>query len=90
MLSIRPATVKDVPLLRSMIRELADYERELDSVEITEEQLAEDGFGENPKYRALIAEWDGQRSGHGWSQRVRPFAHCNRRNGPARQRSAAK
>jgi len=64
MLSIRPATVKDVPLLRSMIRELADYERELDSVEITEEQLAKDGFGEDPKFRALIAEWEGQPAGY--------------------------
>jgi GNAT superfamily N-acetyltransferase len=64
MLSIRPATVKDVPLLRSMIRELADYERELDSVEITEDQLAKDGFGEDPKFRALIAEWEGQPAGY--------------------------
>jgi GNAT superfamily N-acetyltransferase len=64
MLSIRPATVKDVPLLRSMIRELADYEQELDSVEITEDQLAKDGFGEDPKFRALIAEWEGQPAGY--------------------------
>lgn len=64
MLSIRSATVKDVPLLRSMICELADYEHELESVEITEAQLAEDGFGEDPKFRALIAEWDRQPAGY--------------------------
>ena len=64
MLSIRPATLQDVPLLRSMICELAEYERELESVEITEEQLARDGFGEDPKFRALIAEWDGQPAGY--------------------------
>ena len=64
MLSIRLATVKDVPLLRSMIRELAEYERELESVEITDEQLARDGFGEDAKFRALIAEWDGQPAGY--------------------------
>jgi len=29
----------------------------LDSVEITEDQLAKDGCGEDPKFRALIAEW---------------------------------
>jgi GNAT superfamily N-acetyltransferase len=63
-LSIRPATVQDVPSLRAMICELADYERELESVEITEEQLARDGFGESPKFRALIAEWNGQPAGY--------------------------
>jgi GNAT superfamily N-acetyltransferase len=26
--------------------------------------LARDGFGENPKFRALIAEWDGQPAGY--------------------------
>jgi GNAT superfamily N-acetyltransferase len=64
MLSIRPASVEDVGLLRNLIRELADYEKELDSVEITEEQLREDGFGDDPKYRALIAEWDGRPVGY--------------------------
>ena len=64
MLSIRPASVEDVGLLRNLIRELAEYEKELDSVEITEEQLREDGFGDNPKYRALIAEWDGRPVGY--------------------------
>lgn len=64
MLSIRRATLQDVPLLRSMICELADYEHELESVEITEEQLSRDGFGEDPKFRALIAEWKGQPAGY--------------------------
>lgn len=64
MLLIRRATVKDVPLLRSMICELAEYERELESVLITEEQLAKDGFGEDPKFGALIAEWEGQPAGY--------------------------
>ena len=47
-----------------MICELAEYERELESVEITDEQLARDGFGEDPKFRALIAEWDGHPAGY--------------------------
>lgn len=64
MISIRPATVSDVPLLRSLIRELAEFEREVDSVEITEAQLARDGFGDDPLFRALIAEWDGQTAGY--------------------------
>lgn len=64
MLVIRPAGVEDVGLLRSLIRELAEYEKELESVEITEAQLAEDGFGDEPKFRALIAEWEGRPAGY--------------------------
>jgi GNAT superfamily N-acetyltransferase len=60
MLRIRPATIHDCALLRTMIRELAEFERELQQVTIREEDLARDGFGENPRFRALIAEWDGQ------------------------------
>ncbi len=64
MLLIRPATVHDVALLRTMIRELAEYEHELDRVAIREEDLARDGFGEHPRFRALIAEWDGHAAGY--------------------------
>ena len=55
MLSIRPATVNDVKLLVTLIRELAEYEKELDAVKITEAQLARDGFGPRP----LFHGWDG-------------------------------
>src|SRR5579864_8231270 len=64
MLHIRPATVQDVPLLRAMIRELAEYEHELELVTISEEDLSRDGFGKDPRFRALIAEWDGQPAGY--------------------------
>jgi len=47
-----------------MIRELAEFEHELDLVTITEEDLARDGFGEHPRFRASIAEWDGQAAGY--------------------------
>jgi GNAT superfamily N-acetyltransferase len=64
MLLIRPATVDDVTLLRTLIRELAEFERELELVTIEEADLARDGFGANPKYRALVAEWDHQPAGY--------------------------
>jgi GNAT superfamily N-acetyltransferase len=64
MVHIRPATIHDVPLLWTMIRELAEYERELELVTISEEDLRRDGFGENPRFRARIAEWDGQAAGY--------------------------
>jgi GNAT superfamily N-acetyltransferase len=64
MLSIRPATVNDARLLTGMIRELAEYERELDQVVVTEADLVRDGFGGDPKFRAVIAEWDGEAAGY--------------------------
>ena len=64
MLSIRAATVNDAPLLASMIRELAEYERELQMVVMTEQDLVRDGFGDKPKFRALVAEWSGQPAGY--------------------------
>jgi len=64
MLSIRPATVHDVSVLRTLIRELAGDEHELDSVRITDADLVRDGFGIEPKFQALLAEWDGQAAGY--------------------------
>ena len=64
MLTIRPATVADAALLRTMIWELADFEKEPDAVLTTEADIACDGFGANPQFRALIAEWDGQPAGY--------------------------
>jgi GNAT superfamily N-acetyltransferase len=64
MLSIRPATIDDVALLRSLIRELAEFERELEFCILEEEDLARDGFGTNPKFHTLIAQWDRQPAGY--------------------------
>jgi GNAT superfamily N-acetyltransferase len=64
MLLIRPATVDDAALLRTMIRELAAFERELELCVIEEADLARDGFGTHPRFRALIAEWDGRPAGY--------------------------
>jgi len=64
MLLIRPATIADVPLLRTLVRELAEFERELEFCVIEEATLARDGFGESPKFRTLIAEWDGEPAGY--------------------------
>ena len=64
MLRIRPATIHDAALLSAMIRELAEFERELDLVTIQEEDLTRDGFGERPRFRAFIAEFDHQPAGY--------------------------
>ncbi len=59
MLVIREATAADAPLIVEMIRELARFERELDQVDATPEDLLRDGFRANPLFHAFIAEWDG-------------------------------
>src|SRR5579859_6340311 len=58
MLSIRAANPADASLMLRFIRGLAEYEREPNAVIATEEGLIRDGFGPQPKYRCLIAEWD--------------------------------
>jgi GNAT superfamily N-acetyltransferase len=63
MLTIRAATIADAALLRRMIWELADFEKEADEVLTTEAEIARDGFGADPQFRALIAEWDGHPAG---------------------------
>jgi GNAT superfamily N-acetyltransferase len=64
MLLIRAATIGDVPLLRTLIHELAQYERETQSVLITEDELKRDGFGGDAKFRAILAEWEGHPAGY--------------------------
>jgi GNAT superfamily N-acetyltransferase len=64
MLNIRSATREDVPVLLSLIRELATYEKKLDKAVVTEVDLLRDGFGAEPKFRALIAEWEGEAAGY--------------------------
>jgi GNAT superfamily N-acetyltransferase len=64
MIRIRPATVDDAALLHEMIRELAKYEQELQWVTIREGDLARDGFGAHPRFRALIGERNGEPAGY--------------------------
>ncbi|HXE11251.1 MAG TPA: GNAT family N-acetyltransferase [Bryobacteraceae bacterium] len=63
MLTIRPAESADVSLILSLVRELADYEREPHAVCATEADLLRDGFGAQPRFHCVIAEWEGQPAG---------------------------
>jgi GNAT superfamily N-acetyltransferase len=63
MLEIREASSKDTALILSFIRELAEYEREPHAVVATEKDLKRDGFTSDPKFHALIAEWDSEPAG---------------------------
>jgi hypothetical protein len=62
MLSTRVATIDDVPLLKKLIHELAEYEREPHAVLITEEKLMQDGFGPEPKLPSRMDSRLGMRS----------------------------
>jgi GNAT superfamily N-acetyltransferase len=63
MLSIRSTTKADVPLILDFIRGLAEYERDPAAAVATEQDLLRDGFGPQPKFWCVIAEWDGAPAG---------------------------
>jgi GNAT superfamily N-acetyltransferase len=56
---IRPARPQDVPQIHRLIRELAEYEKSLDQVTATEEDLRRALFGDRPAVFAHVAEHDG-------------------------------
>ena len=56
--TIRKANSGDVKDILRLLIELAVYEKEPDAVKVTEKELIEDGFGENPKYQCILAETD--------------------------------
>jgi GNAT superfamily N-acetyltransferase len=64
MLTIRSATRDDAPRLLALIRELATYEKKRHQAVVTEDDLHRDGFGAQPKFRMLIAEWQGEPVGY--------------------------
>lgn len=55
---IRPARPDDVPAVHAMIRELAEYEKEPEAVEATEQDLHTALFGEGATVFAHVAEDD--------------------------------
>jgi GNAT superfamily N-acetyltransferase len=56
---IREATAADVPAIVSLIRELAEYEREPDAAQATESDLAQALFDPAPAAFCHVAELDG-------------------------------
>ncbi len=62
-LKIREATIEDVPLILSFIKELAEYERLAQEVIATEEIIKESLFGKKQYAEVLIAEYKGEPAG---------------------------
>ena len=58
-MTVRPIRPDDVPAVVGLVRELADYERALSEVHLTEEQLRASLFGDSPALFGHVAEDDG-------------------------------
>ena len=59
-ITIREGTAKDIPTIFKLIKELALYEKAPDEVITNEEQMYEDGFGENAIFKFIVAEVDNE------------------------------
>jgi GNAT superfamily N-acetyltransferase len=60
MLEIRAARAEDAGTILKLIQGLAEYEHAPEEALATEEDLLRDGFGGQPKFHCVIAEWDGE------------------------------
>ncbi len=60
--AVRPAVAADVPAMLRLVRDLAEYEKALDEVDMTEQQLAGALFpdGRDPALFAHVAEHGGE------------------------------
>jgi GNAT superfamily N-acetyltransferase len=63
MLKIRPATREDAPVIASLVRELADYEKLLHEAKATPADFLRELQSPNPVIHVLIAEWNGEPAG---------------------------
>jgi GNAT superfamily N-acetyltransferase len=54
--TIRKAEKKDAKAILNLIQHLADFEKESDAVEVTLQDIENDGFGTHPLFQTLIAE----------------------------------
>lgn len=59
-MQIRRANSSDVGVILTLIRELAEYERELDAVEATEDTLSNTLFGPEPRAFCELVDVDGE------------------------------
>lgn len=58
--AIRKGVKSDLPAVLDLIKELADFERALNEVTISLEDLEQDGFGNHPYYWFIVADRDSE------------------------------
>jgi len=54
--TIRDAKINDMQRVHDLIKTLASFEKEPDAVEVTVEELKQDGFGPHPAFHCFVAE----------------------------------
>jgi GNAT superfamily N-acetyltransferase len=59
-MTVRPVRPDDVPAVVGLVRELAEYEKAVHEVRLTEEQLTDCMFGGSPALFGHVAEDDGE------------------------------
>ncbi|GAA4276670.1 GNAT family N-acetyltransferase [Aquimarina mytili] len=57
---IRDATAQDMDQVLVLIHELAMFEKEPEAVEVTVDELIEEGFGQHPLFHCFVAEVDNE------------------------------
>lgn len=57
---LRPADKTDMGAVLDLVTELAIFEKETSAVEVTEDELIRDGFGEEPRFKVFLAEENGE------------------------------
>jgi GNAT superfamily N-acetyltransferase len=57
---IRKATPNDIPVILELIKELAVFEKEPDAVVVTEKDIVQFGFSNNPLFGCFAAEVSGE------------------------------
>jgi len=58
--TIRKAEKKDAQSILDLIKHLAAFEKEPEAVEVTLEEIKNDGFGDQPLFQTLLAEKEGK------------------------------
>ena len=54
--TIRPSEKKDMSQVHNLIKQLAEFEKEEHAVEVTVDDLQNDGFGKTPAFKCFVAE----------------------------------
>jgi len=62
-IKIRPATINDVSLIYSLIKEIAEYEKLTNEVVASEDKVRGTLFGKNKYAEVIIAEYEGTPAG---------------------------
>ncbi len=55
-ITVREGRKEDLSSVLALVKELAEYEKAVQEVQVTVEEMEKNGFGENPVFRFFVAE----------------------------------